>query len=75
MVAAASRPFKKPRVSVMRAGAVVLIAAIALVGCRTEEQGRPVAYDKGVYQGQPDTALPEARLNDLRDRARRQHFF
>lgn len=75
MIATASEPFVKPKGSLTRAVTVALISAAMLVGCRAEEQGRPLAYDKGVYQGQPDEALPEAKLDELRGRARLQHFF
>ncbi len=51
-----------------------LIAMTALAGCREQEQGRPLAYDKGVYQGKPDQGLDEATLEALRVRAQRQSY-
>ena len=54
--------------------AVALIAAAALVGCRDEEQGRPLAFDKGHYAGTP-VAKPSAQaLASLRDRVKTQRF-
>lgn len=47
--------------------AAVLIAAGVLAGCRAEEQGRPLVI-KGTYRGRADTALSEAKLNELKDR-------
>ena len=52
------------------------IAGIALVaqGCREDEQNRPLTYDKGTYQGQPDTALSGEQVDLLRQRAAGQKF-
>lgn len=52
------------------------IAVIALVaqGCREDEQNRPLIYDKGVYQGQPDQALQDQQVEALRQRAANQKF-
>jgi hypothetical protein len=47
--------------------AAVMIAAGVLAGCRAEEQGRPLVI-KGTYRGRADTALSEAKLNELKDR-------
>ena len=49
------------------------MAAIAGLGaCRKEEQGRIRSFEPGVYQGQEDTPLDSAVVDDLRQRARRQ---
>jgi hypothetical protein len=52
------------------------IAGIALVaqGCREDEQNRPLFYDKGTYQGQPDPALSDQQVEALRQRANAQKF-
>lgn len=56
----------------MKAGMAVM-ALIALASCRPEEQGRPLHYEQGVYQGKPDTdTLTEDQLSHLRERALRQ---
>ena len=36
--------------------AITVIALVAQ-GCREDEQNRPLLYDKGTYQGQPDPWL------------------
>ena len=43
-----------------------------LAGCREEEQGRIRQFEPGVYQGQADTDLDDAQVEELRQRARRQ---
>jgi hypothetical protein len=53
------------------AGAGV-VAMLLLSGCREEEQGRILGYEKGVYLGRPDTALSDSTRDDLRQRIRHQ---
>jgi len=53
---------------------VCVMALSALAGCREEEQGRPLNYSKGIYQGQPDEALRDETLDALRQRAQRQNY-
>jgi hypothetical protein len=57
-------------------GIWLAIAGIAMLaqGCREAEQNRPLLYDKGTYQGQPDPALSEEQVNALRQRAAEQQF-
>ena len=57
-------------------GVWLAIAGIALVaqGCREEEQNRPLFYDTGSYQGQPDPALTDEQVEELRQRAGAQKF-
>jgi hypothetical protein len=57
-------------------GIWLAIAGIALVaqGCREDEQNRPLFYDKGTYQGQPDPALTDQQVEALRQRAAGQKF-
>jgi hypothetical protein len=43
-------------------------------GCREDEQNRPLLYDKGTYQGQPDPTLSDQQVNALRQRASAQKF-
>ena len=55
--------------------AAAVVAAMALVaGCREEEQGRPIIFEKGKYLGKPDQKLTEAQEQELRARAREQAF-
>ncbi|MEQ8818461.1 MAG: hypothetical protein RLO51_10570 [Thalassobaculum sp.] len=51
-----------------------LVALVALAGCREDEQDRPLSYDKGVYQGKADDALPEGTSDVLRQRAQHQSY-
>jgi hypothetical protein len=57
-------------------GVWLAIAGIVLVaqGCREEERNRPLTYDKGTYQGQPDPALSGEQVEMLRQRAAGQKF-
>ncbi|MGF1609764.1 MAG: hypothetical protein ACFCUQ_10235 [Kiloniellales bacterium] len=48
------------------------LGALALAGCDEQEQGRILRYDKGVYLGQPDPALAEQQVEELRQRTRLQ---
>jgi len=49
-----------------------LAVALALGGCREDEQGRALTFDKGNYSGKPDTPLSAEAREKLRDRARHQ---
>tara|TARA_B100000965_G_scaffold330165_1_gene293831 strand:- start:755 stop:1072 length:318 start_codon:yes stop_codon:yes gene_type:complete len=41
-----------------RVGAILILVALAmLTGCRAEEQGRPLLYEKGTYLGKQEPAL------------------
>lgn len=59
-----------------RIGLWCAILGIALVaqGCREDEQDRPLVYDKGSYQGQPDQALTDEQVERLRQRSAGQKF-
>ena len=51
--------------------AVTLIGiGLTLQGCREEEQGRVLFYDKGKYAGKPDTKLTDNQRDALRSRAK-----
>jgi hypothetical protein len=45
------------------------IALMSLGGCRPEEQGRPLDFEKGSYLGKKDEALSEQQRKELRERA------
>lgn len=51
-----------------------VVTLAALVGCREQEQGRPLTYSKGEYRGQSDEGLRDDTLNALRLRAQRQNY-
>jgi len=53
-------------------GATVL--ALGLGACRESEQGRPLSFQKGEYQGQEDTALSDAQLRELQHRGNQQNY-
>jgi hypothetical protein len=56
------------RTCVKVAGLLVL-GAIALAGCRMEEQGRVSHYEPGVYKGKADPSLNEDQRRALRQRS------
>lgn len=45
------------------------LAAATVAGCREEEQGRLLLYEKGTYKGQPDAPLKPSQVDELRQRA------
>lgn len=53
-------------------GATIL--ALGLGACRESEQGRPLAYEKGVYLGPQEAPLSEAQLRELQRRGNQQQF-
>lgn len=52
--------------------AMAVLLAIGLGACREEERNRPLAYEKGVYNGPRGVELTEEQLRNLRQRARQQ---
>jgi len=48
--------------------------AFALSACREDEQNRPLAYEKGVYQGAEDEQLTEEDRRVLQQRGSLQGF-
>ena len=54
--------------------AAMIGLSLATIGCREDEQGRPMVKQKGVYEGPADEALGEERLLDLRSRTAGQKF-
>jgi hypothetical protein len=59
-----------------RAVALLALAGLALIaqGCREEEQDRPLAFDKGTYQGPADQKLGQEQVEALRQRAASQQI-
>ena len=53
---------------------VLVVAVLALIGCRDEEQDRVVDYQPGVYQGGAMAALDDQTRDDLRQRLDAQDF-
>jgi hypothetical protein len=66
-------PFSK-KLSRFVAAAAVVAAMTAVAGCRDEEQGRILVYEKGKYLGKPDQQITDAQEQALRQRARNQAF-
>ena len=62
----------------MAHGAIGLLAllgvALAVQGCREDEQDRVLRYQPGTYLGQPDQPLDQEQVDALRQRATRQQF-
>lgn len=52
----------------------VVLASLALPGCREEEQDRILLFEKGTYLGPADQALNQAQADDLRRRTLGQKF-
>ena len=55
--------------------ALLLGASLFLQGCREEEQGRPLSFEPGKYQGTPDTELTDEQRDELRGRAKSGQSF
>ena len=55
-------------------GLVIAGLAVLVQGCREDEQGRSLMYDKGSYQGQPDPGLSAEQVERLRQRSAGQQF-
>ncbi len=51
-----------------------LLLAAGLSACRDSEQGRPMAYEKGVYGGQQDESLSDEARERLRQRHQGQRW-
>lgn len=56
------------------AALAVALAATALVACREEEQGRPLSFHKGTYEGAPGQTLTADAVKASGDRVKRQQF-
>jgi hypothetical protein len=54
--------------------AVAVVAAATLVGCRDDEQGRPLGFDKGHYAGVPVSKPSAQAIAALRDRVQMQRY-
>ena len=52
----------------------VVLASLALPGCREEEQDRILLFEKGTYLGPADQTLNQEQVDDLRQRTLGQKF-
>ena len=53
---------------------IAIVVVLALQACREDEQGRPLLYHKGTYQGPSEPPLDEHKVEELRARAERQKY-
>jgi hypothetical protein len=53
---------------------VLLGVALAVEGCREDEQDRVLRYQPGTYLGQADEPLDQQQVEELHERATRQQF-
>lgn len=53
----------------LMSGLILVALAVGVSACRESEQGRPLTYEKGTYQGKQDHPLTDAELAELRERA------
>jgi hypothetical protein len=63
-----------PKATRIKVWLAVLGMALAAQSCREDEQDRPLLYDKGAYQGQPDQTLSGEQVDALRQRSASQKF-
>lgn len=59
---------------VLYLGFVAAIAATSLAACRDEEQGRPLSFKKGVYEGAKDEVVTADAVKTMGDRVKKQQF-
>lgn len=55
-------------------GFAVALAAASLAACRDEEQGRPLSFEKGVYQGAKGETVTADAVKATGDRVKKQQF-
>jgi len=53
---------------------IVLVAALALIACREDEQGRVRSFSPGVYQGGAMPEIDDADRTALAERVARQDY-
>ena len=54
---------------------LILFLSLSLQACKKEEQGRPLSYKKGVYQGNVDTSLGGSEVYQLKKRVSGQSWY
>jgi hypothetical protein len=60
--------------SQVMAGLAVIALAVSLAGCREHEQGRPLSFQPGVFQGEKPPGLTEEQRKQLHDRGYRMRW-
>ncbi len=69
-----SRPTATRLSRMIFTAALVVPTALLLSGCRESEQGRPLSYEPGVYQGPKDEKIGAEKREELRARANKMRF-
>ena len=54
---------------------LILFLSLSLQACKKEEQGRPLSYNKGVYQGNADNSLSGSEVYQLKKRVSGQSWY
>jgi uncharacterized lipoprotein YehR (DUF1307 family) len=54
---------------------LILFLSLSLQACKKEEQGRPLSYNKGVYQGNADNSLSVSEVYQLKKRVSGQSWY
>ena len=54
---------------------LILFLSLSLHACKKEEQGRPLSYNKGVYQGNIDNSLSGSKVYQLKKRVSGQSWY
>jgi len=54
---------------------LILFLSLSLQACKKEEQGRPLSYNKGIYQGNVDNALSSSEVYQLKKRVSGQSWY
>ena len=54
---------------------MILFSSLSLQACKKEEQGRPLSYNKGVYQGNADNTLTGSEVHNLKKRVSGQSWY
>ena len=54
---------------------IILFISLTLHACKKEEQGRPLSYNKGVYQGNADNTLTGSEVYNLKKRVSGQSWY
>jgi hypothetical protein len=56
------------------AGLAIIALTASLAGCRESEQGRPLSFEPGVYQGEKPPSLTEDQRKQLHERGYRMRW-
>jgi len=54
---------------------LIIFLSLSLQACKKEEQGRPLSYNKGVYQGNADNTLSVSEVYNLKKRVSGQSWY